>query len=206
MRSYRSLLACLVLFVTLGLQSCTAWTVVQQAEPNPFVGQKAFAFQPLQISSVPDVGTEPDKVANRDNDMASMKPIFANTLKQAGRDAGLQISESGAPYTIRTDVTTLDLGSIWTGYSQVNVTVEIADASGKKLDVITIDQRVDIDESGNSTTQTRGNTSVTTSGPGSVKETIDTAKKLSSGNRIRIGAERVAKVVVDYLVARTSGG
>ncbi|HEX5053987.1 MAG TPA: hypothetical protein VFZ65_19570 [Planctomycetota bacterium] len=182
----RSPLLCCSLVFSLALAGCSPWTVVQQAEPNPFVGQKDFAFSPLEFSSKPTV--DPGKEEDLAHDLEAMGQVYATTLRDAGTKAGLHITEGRDPFTIHSDVTTLDLGGFWVGYSDVGMTIELRKPDGTVLDKITVDRRIQIHDSDDS-----------------VRGTISTVKSLDSGNRIRQGAKEIADVIVEYLSERTGG-
>lgn len=210
MKSLRRLIACSFLLLSMLSTSCTAWTVVSQATPNPFLGKKDFAVAPLKFSSTPQED-DPQRKANLARDMEGMRPIFANTLRDVGAKAGFNITQERGAHTIFADVTTIELGSFWTGFSQVNMSVELRSSDGKVLDRITIDQRVNINDNssslrGNETVVrgTGGRVTTSSSGPTSVADVKKGVKMLNSGYRIQLGAQRIAEIIVDYLKERTT--
>jgi hypothetical protein len=168
--------------------------VIQQASPNPFVGQTRFAVMPVEMKGL-RVGdkTEESYLAEKDEgqresfrvDKEAMQHRFDAALVSGARDEGIEVGAAGqAPFVIRPRITFVEPGFyavVASGRSRVEMRIQITTPDGKVLDEI---------EAWNET-DSRSGASV-----GGI------SLNPSSGGRLRDDAAGIGQTLADYLAER----
>lgn len=164
------------------------WTVVTQAEPNPFVNKTQYAALDITFDNV-RVGKKSMEqyIADMDDkdkasfeaDRKAMNGEFLAGLAAAGERRGLTIERDGtAEFVVRASVYFLEPGFyavVASKPSEVRLSVKITDRDGKVLDEFKLSVKVD--------TQNFGN--------------------VSSGARFRQCANLLGTLVAEYIDRRT---
>jgi hypothetical protein len=150
----RTLLA-LAPIALLSLAGCgPKWVVLGQANPNPFIGQRAFAVQPIDFANL-RVGDKEEAawLAEKDaeqrgswsQDKGSINAKFFDSLKTEAAEAGIQIvpatGPSSAPYLIHVRVGWVEPGfyvGVASGPGQVKYEVQITTPDGRPIDAIQV--------------------------------------------------------------------
>ena len=112
------------------------WVVVRQANPNPMVGQQAFAIQQLSYENLfvgdkPEAawlaGKEPKAVESFNTDKADSIPIFFTALDANLRRIGAQMVPGPGPgvFLVRPRVTNYEPGS-FNGFFDFPTTVKMS--------------------------------------------------------------------------------
>lgn len=194
--SMRWWLVCLFVLAQLAAGCVPKWTVIQQAEPNPFVGKSEFAVAPADFSEL-RVGekTEAQYLAEKDDgqrasfagDKQAIDELFFAELRSEASAAGLQIDRASkpAPFVIRPIVQFIEPGFyavVASAPSQVRMRVLIETADGTVLDIIELLHQTDSASSGWSVGGISTNP--------------------SSGGRLRDDASWIGEAVGEYLVER----
>lgn len=173
------------------------WTVLREAQPNPFVGKTEFAVMPIDYSGL-HVGelTEAEYLARKDEgqqasfdgDKRGMIAKFEEAMRSAAADEGIHVQsaegEVTAPFIIKPHVTFVEPGFyavVASGASQVNMTVRIETAQGQLLDEIELIH-------------------ATNSANGS--SVMGISLNPSSGGRLREDAEEIGDAMGEYLITR----
>ncbi len=147
----------LVPLFALGVSACgPAWVVVKQAKPNPMVGQKTFAVEPIDFSAMkigdPGKITEaewvakkkPDEVEKFKSDLQGSKDRmtenFAKALGAIAARQGVTVTAGAQPgvWTIKPVVTELEPGFnafVMTQPAVVRLQIHIIDPQGQEVDV-----------------------------------------------------------------------
>lgn len=190
-RSVLLLVALLAVFLT----GCGAnISVLRQASPNPFVGQKSYALTPLDTKGLLVGELSEDKyLESKDADQKksftedkdAMAQLFESKLVESARDAGIQVGPAGkAPFVIHARVIRVEPGFyavIASAPSEVTIRVSISSPDGKVLDEIEL------------THQTDSKSGMSVGG-------ISTNP--SSGGRLRDDAAAIGESLADYLAER----
>lgn len=137
-----------LLFAVAGCGRSYPWRVVQQANPNPLLGQKQFAVAPIDFSGL-TVGEKSEEAylsGKEENDKkgwleakAGLQEEFNKSVRVGGNDAGLQLvlGESGAPFIVKPKVDFIEPGFyayVAAKPSQVKMTVKIVAQDGSVQD------------------------------------------------------------------------
>jgi hypothetical protein len=180
-------------FVASGLTACgPSWTVVRQASPNPFVGNRQWAIHPMDYRELRvGGGTEarhlsdksPEQIASWEEDKAAIDGAFRRELTS---EAGASLlAPGGAPFAIAPRITFIEPGFyavVASRPAQVDLTLRILDARNAVLDEILFE---------------------CTEGAGGTTVNGIPVTNLSSGDRLRNCGERLGGQVAEYLRART---
>jgi hypothetical protein len=146
--------SCHCLAIVLGLAllaaSCASpWTVRQQAQPNPLVGQKKFAYQPMVFEGMSvGNGSEQDHLADKDAEQraaweSDKKQVAAGFLSGIQSEVGsaLSVRPSEGDYKLEPHVEVMEPGT-FTGVFNLpailSCVVRILDAQGKLVDEIAV--------------------------------------------------------------------
>jgi hypothetical protein len=130
------------------------WHVIVQAAPSPFMGQRKFAVQPVDFSTL-RVGNKPEPVylAEKDEkqrasfaeDKAQLNNRFLEAFREEGIRGGLEIvpatGPADAPFTIRPAIPFIEPGfyvGIASAPSRVEMNVRILTPDGRILDEIAL--------------------------------------------------------------------
>jgi hypothetical protein len=165
----------------------TPWTVVRQASPDPFAGKPDLIVEPLHFDSTQvgeksekeyAAGKQPDEQASWQADKQGMSERFEAGLMSEG-EGTLHVGGPGGA-TVRPIVTFIEPGFyayVASHPSEVDISVMVLDAAGNVADEITAKVVV-----GASMTDP------------------------ASGTRLRQAAERLGKIVAQYLKTRVVPG
>jgi len=187
----------LAVFALVAAGCAPRWTVLRQAEPNPFVNKTEFAVLPIDYDGLM-VGekTEDEYLSGKsakqaesfDGDKRGMIQKFETAMREAAADDGIHIeSASGevkAPFIIKPHVTFVEPGFyavVASGASQVILRLRIETSKGELLDEIEL-------------------THSTNSAQGS--SVMGISLNPSSGGRLRDDAEEIGDAVGEYLTTR----
>lgn len=148
----KSLMLVVCALAALWLSGCAyPWTVVRQAEPNPFLGKKDFVVMPIDYTDL-RVGskTEEEYLSEKKDktvdsflaDKDAMNDIFIGTLKDSAASEGVTVREAAGE--IDTYVIKPHIGRIEPGFyafvaskpSEVIMRLRIENKDGKLLDEI----------------------------------------------------------------------
>ncbi len=192
------LFALVSLVAAVFLSGCAPrWTVLSQAQPNPFVGKTEFAVLPIDYGGLM-VGEKteeeylseksPEQRASFEADKAAMVRQFEAAMRESAGGDGIHVAtaegEVRAPFIIRPHVIFIEPGFyavVASGSSQVTMRVRIETAQGQLLDEIEV---VHMTNSSN--------------GPSIGGISLNP----SSGGRLRDDAAEIGDATGEYLVTR----
>jgi hypothetical protein len=169
------------------------WTVIRQAEPNPFLGKKEFAVLPvdykdLKIGEKTEQEYRDSKEAKTegkfDGDKEAVSEKLIAAMKAQAKDEGLRVDSAAgevkAPFIVKPWVQFMEPGFyayMVNRNSEMRVRVTIETADGKELDVIELTHET----------------------PASMGPNI------SAGGRWRSDADWIGDAIGEYLIMRSTG-
>ncbi|MBK6513643.1 MAG: hypothetical protein IPG04_05820 [Polyangiaceae bacterium] len=182
-------LLCLGLFLT----GCgKPWKVIQQAEPNPFIGKKEFVVMPVDYSGLM-VGskTEEEYLSEKKDktvdsfqaDKVDMNSLVLDNMRSVASKNGVKIATAEGEVTtfvIKPHIPFMEPGFyavVVSKASEVKMRLKIEDKDGKLLDEIEIRHQTPPSNWGN----------------------------VASGSRYRSDAEAIGKIVGRYISERVMG-
>ena len=193
-------LLAVVLLGMLGVGCAPPWTVIKQAEPNPFIGKNDFVVLPVEYEGLM-VGTKTEeeylaekkdkKVELFERDKGDVEDLFTTNLQAEAKDDGITVKSGGevTGYAIRPLVKMMEPGffaAVVSKPSQIIMRVRIEDKDGKVLDEIEIEHE----------------TTTKTIGGGLVKIPVG---DVSANDRWRSDAKALGKYAALYLIHRVTG-
>ena len=177
------------------------WTVIKQAEPNPFVGKREFAVLPVEYEGL-RVGekteeeykaSKEDKTVGRfEEDKEKVATTFVANLQAEAQDEDITVTPAAGEvtgYVVRPLVKFMEPGffaAVVSKPSKIVMRVRLEDKDGKVLDEIEIEHE----------------TATKTMGGGLVKIPVG---DVSAGQRWTSDAEELGKYAALYLIHRVTG-
>lgn len=182
-----------VMFLGLFVVGCAPpWTVIKQAEPNPFVGKTEFVVMPVDYTGL-RVGSKTEEeylsekkdktVDSFQQDKVDMNELFTTNLRAVATDNGIDVDVAAGEvttYVIKPHVGFMEPGFyavIASAPSEVVMRLKIEDKDGKVLDEIEIVHQTSPSNWGN----------------------------VAAGSRYREDAEWIGRVAGQYVAHRVSG-
>ena len=90
-----------------------SWTVIKETNPNPYVGNKTFKYQPIDFTNL-RVGdsTEQEWMSDKDAevlaewevDKKSISDVFFESIRDEVKDEGINIDDQAASYTLEAKI------------------------------------------------------------------------------------------------------
>jgi hypothetical protein len=121
----------------------TPWHVVRQADPNPFLGARQFALQPVAFSNlvvgkIPESTylerKDPKQQESWQADKQALNDLFAKQLQRSLKGPGYVLTNQ-APFTISPRVSRIEPGS-YAYPTEISLSVCLLDANGQTLDEV----------------------------------------------------------------------
>ncbi|NUP10376.1 MAG: hypothetical protein HOW73_30365 [Polyangiaceae bacterium] len=178
-----------VFFALFAAGCAPPWTVIKQAEPNPFAGKKEFVVLPIDYEGLmvgnkteaEYLGEKKDKTVDRfEQDKVDMNDLFTTNLQAVAKDEGIDVDVAAGE--VKTFVIKPHIGFMEPGFyavvasapSEVVLRLKIEDKDGKVLDEIEIKHQTPPSNWGN----------------------------VAAGSRYRQDAEWIGRVAGRYLTTR----
>ena len=127
-----------------------SWTVIKESNPNPYLGNKTFSYQPIDFTNL-RVGDsteeawmsdkDPEVLAEWQVDKKSISDVFFQSVREQVADEGITIDDQAAQYTLEAKIDWLEPG--WYAFvvnrpSLVRLRFRVLDRNGTVIDEILV--------------------------------------------------------------------